>query len=414
MTGNPERYQEEWPSAIIAGAHRTGVVAMRDLSRRGVPVSCVDCDPTEAGFLRRYGKAHICPNPDENSEGWLRFMLALARNFDRKPALIPASDRFLSAIANHAQELADAYSLGADPKLQDRLSQKESLYLLANEHGMPIPRTGKVRTAADLFEFAKRAVFPCLLKPMSAREWEVFPPGHPLHLAKVAVAQDIEQLLQLYRVVASISPILSIQEVIEGPDTAKLVYLSCYDRSGRRIGNAMVRELRCHPQGFGSAGVCEPCADAEADAVCDEFLQRAGCRGLCEIELKRDSRDQSLKMIEANPRLSVTGDAAAYDGVDLCWLHYLDLIGQHVEPVNPQVRDYRHIMVVRDVQSLRQAWENRKLQWRDIARTYKRPLVFYDVDLHDLRYTLKTCYFALHVIGGAICRKFVPKRYRSA
>lgn len=409
MSVNPEHYQETWPSAIVAGAHRTGVVGMRNLSRRGVPVSCVDCDPKEAGFLRRYGEAHLCPNPDQDSENWLRFMLELTRKFDRKPALIPASDRFLSAIAKHAEALADAYCLGADPKLQGQLSQKESLYLLARQHGMPIPRTGKVRSEADLLEFAKKAVFPCLLKPMSAREWEVFPTGHPLHLAKVAVAQDTSQLIQMYRMVAGISPILSIQEVIEGPDTAKLVYLSCYDRSGRRIGHAMVRELRCQPRNFGSAGVCEPCTDTEADAICDEFLQRAGCRGLCEIELKRDSRDGSLKMIEANPRLSVTGDAAAYDGVDLCWLHYLDLTGQQVEPVNPLVRDYRHIMVVRDVRSLRQDWENGELKWGDIARTYKLPLVFYDIDLHDLRYTIKTCSFALRVTAGAIFRKFMRK-----
>ena len=35
-----------------------------------------------------------------------------------------------------------------------------------------------------------------------------------------------------------------------------------------------------------------------------------------------------MKLIEANPRLSGGGDAAPYAGVDLCWIHYLDLIGR--------------------------------------------------------------------------------------
>ena len=376
MSVNPERYEGSWPSAIIAGAHRTGVVGMRNLARRGVPVSCVDCDGTQPGFLRRYGEAYLCPNPDEDSAGWLRSMLELSKRFARKPALMPASDRFLSAIAAHADALAEGFSIGAAAGLQGQLSEKESLYSLASEHGMPIPRTGKVCSEADVLRFAEEAVFPCLLKPMSAREWEVFPPGHALYLEKVAVAQDPEQLLSMFRMVTAVSPVLTIQEVIAGPDTAKLVYLSCYDRSGRRIGYAMLRELRCQPKDFGSGAVCEPCVDDEAERVCDEFLRKAGCRGLCEIELKRDSRNGSLKMIEANPRMSVTGDAAIYDGVDLYWLHYLDLAGQDVELVKPRVRNFRHVVVSRDIVAMRQAWEKGELKIGDVTRTYKPPVAF--------------------------------------
>ena len=51
--------------------------------------------------------------------------------------------------------------------------------------------------------------------------------------------------------------------------------------------------------------------------------------------MKRDTRDGRVKLIEANPRLSGGGDAAPYAGVDLCWLHYLDLIGKRVAPVTP-------------------------------------------------------------------------------
>jgi D-aspartate ligase len=412
MSANYERYKAGWPSAVIAGAHRTGVVGMRNLWRRGVPVACVDCDSSEPGFLRRYGDAQRCPNPDKNGAGWLNFMLRLAEHFDVKPALIPASDQFLTAIATHADSLSSAYRIGANPLLQGQLSQKESLYSLAGQYGMPIPRTGQVRSEHDLLQFARSATFPCLLKPMSAREWEVFPLGHPLHLEKVAVAHNSDELLAMYQMVAPVSPALSVQEVIEGPDTAKVVYLSCYGHTGQRLGHAMVRELRCQPKNFGSASVCQPCTDEEVEALCNAFLQRVGCRGLCEIELKRDSRDNSVKMIEANPRLSGTGDASLYMGVDLCWLHYLDLIGQNIEPVDPIVHDIRHIVVRCDVLALRKAWEKGELRWKDISKTYRLPLCFYDLNSHDWRYTLKTLYFVLHVALGAIFRKFVPKRHR--
>ena len=385
---------------------------MRNLARRGTPVSCVDCDDSLPGFHQRYGKTYKCPNPDTESKGWLRFMLELAESFKDRPALIPASDRFLMAIATHADSLSKAYRIGGDAKLQGVLSEKESLYSLAATHGMPIPRTGKVRTEADVLEFAKAATFPCLLKPMAAREWEIFPPGHLLHLSKVAVANNTEELLSMYRIVGPVSPVLSIQEIIAGPDTAKLVYFSCYGREGNRIARAMFRELRCQPEGFGCASVCEACVDDEADALCDGFLRRLGCRGLCEIELKRDSRDGGIKMIEANPRLSGSGDAATYAGVDLAWIHYLDLIGQDITPVAPNGRDVRHIMLRSDVLGLRSMWNRGELKWGDISRTYKWPLAFYDMDASDLRFAARTLYDVAHIVSGAVFRRFVPKRNR--
>ena len=97
----------------------------------------------------------------------------------------------------------------------------------------------------------------------------------------------------------------------------------------------MFKELRCDPIGFGPASVTEPVRDEETDGVCDRFLRSIGYAGICEIEMKRDTRDGQVKLIEANPRLSGGGDAAPYAGVDTCWLHYLDLIGVPVTPVVP-------------------------------------------------------------------------------
>ncbi len=131
------------------------------------------------------------------------------------------------------------------------------------------------------------------------------------------------------------NPLVILQEIIEGKDTDKRVYLSCYDSRGDRVGHAMFRELRCDPVGFGPASISEPVVDPETDAVCDAFLRSIGYVGICEIEMKWDAHDGRVKLIEANPRLSGGGDAAPYAGVDLCWIHYLDLIGKRVAPVAP-------------------------------------------------------------------------------
>ena len=85
--------------------------------------------------------------------------------------------------------------------------------------------------------------------------------------------------------------------------------------------------MRCDPPLFGSASVVSPVKDDETETLCDRFLQGLAYVGICEIEVKRDERDGCVKLIEVNPRFSVTADCAKYVGVELGWLHYLDLAG---------------------------------------------------------------------------------------
>ncbi|HWR97517.1 MAG TPA: ATP-grasp domain-containing protein [Candidatus Methanoperedens sp.] len=317
-------------------------------------------------------------------------MLDLSRTFDRRPALISSSDQFVTAIARHAEALRDRYILSPGVRLQGLLADKQTQYDLAASNGMPMPVTSRAQTESQVNEFADRALFPCLLKPTHFREWQRFQPTHRLYYRKVAIADTPDHLLQLYRMASEVNPQVILQEIIQGPDSAKRVYLSCYDASSRRIAHAMFKELRCDPLGFGPASVTEPVIDEETDEVCDRFLKAVGYVGICEIEMKRDSRDGQVKLIEANPRLSGGGDAAPYAGVDLPWLHYLDLIGVPVTPVGPRAGDFRHVVLAADGKAIPAYWRAGLLSAGDVVRSYRPPLAFFDLDARDWRNSLRT------------------------
>jgi D-aspartate ligase len=391
---NPSRAEAHWPPAVIAGAFQTGVLGVRSHKRRGVYVTCFDSNPRQPGFRSVYGPARLSPNPDREPAEWVRFMIDLAASMPSRPALISSSDQFVTAIAAHEQILKDHYILSSGSRLQGLLAEKRTQYDLAAQHGMPMPRTEYATCEEGVVRFAKDARFPCLLKPTHFRQWQRFPSGHPLSYQKVAIARDDEQLIAHYRLAKSINPQVVLQEIIEGPDTDKRVYLSCYDGRGERIGHAMFRELRCDPVGFGPASISEPVVDPETDGVCDRFLRSIGYVGICEIEMKWDARDGRVKLIEANPRLSGGGDAAPYAGVDLCWMHYLDLIGKRVVPVAPRDGDFRHIVLRSDGKTLPAYWRAGLISWRDVRRSYQPPLAFYDLDRRDWRYSLETLYIA--------------------
>jgi predicted ATP-grasp superfamily ATP-dependent carboligase len=389
---NPARAAADWPPAVIAGAYRTGVLGVRSLVRRGVRATSFDSDRDYPGFRSIYGHAHACPDPDTDPEGWVDFMIELSGKMGGKPVLIPSADQFVSAIADHAGRLAPYYIMSPGVPLQGLLATKRTQYELAAKHGMPLPRTRFVTSAVEVGAFASTAQFPCLLKPIHFREWRRFPSGHPLAYAKVAIAETPTQLLDSWRLASAINPNAIAQEIIQGPDTDKRVYLACYDNGGRRIANALFRELRCNPMKFGPASVTEPVLDPETDEVCDGFLRSIGYSGICEIEMKRDTRDGRVKMIEVNPRLTGGGDAAPYAGVDLCWLHYLDLIGKSPVPVAPSGRDFRHIDLRADVGAIFAYRRARLISWGEVIRSYRSPRAFFDFDTHDWRYSAETIY----------------------
>ena len=395
----------------MASVFQTGLNLMRDLLRRGVQTVGIDCIPEHEGFFSSYGKSYLCPNPDTHPQEWIAFMIELARGLGSKPVIIPAADQFVSAIGNHADALKDHYTFSLDSiAVQAALATKEQQYALAQQHGLPISRTAYIQSSADLQRFAEAARFPCLIKPRHQREWEALPEGNPLRGLKLITADTAPELLASYAHSEPYRPEVVAQEIIAGGDDAKYCYLSVYGQGSRRLGHCVVREFRAYPIFFGSGSLVEPVHDPEIDTLCDNFLRGIGYVGICEIEVKRDTRDGVVRLIEANPRFSGTGDSALYAGIEIGWLHYLDLIGQSPEPMEPTRFNFRHVTLRRDIPSLPHYLRRGILTWGDIWRSYRGPLEFFDYDPHDLRPTWMTLKGCIRVVIGTILRALGLKR----
>lgn len=382
--------QSELPVAIIAGAYQTGVLAARGLKRHGVRTMMFDSNPDHAGFRSVYGPARLCPDPDSQPGEWLLFMIDLSKEIGGRGVVIPSSDKYVTALNQQEAALRERFILSPGIALQAALAEKRTQYDLAMRYGMPMPNTRYISSRDEAIEFGRTAVFPCLLKPDHFRQWQLFPLGHRLRNQKTAVVATARELADTYELAAEETPVVIAQEIIQGADQSKRVYLSCYDRSSRRIAHAMLRELRCDPPQFGPATVTEPVRDPEVEFICDTFLRSIGFIGLCEIEMKRDERDGQPKLIEANPRLSGSGDAAPYAGVDMCWLHYQDLVGRFVEPVAPNGEQFHHIVLRNDACAVPAYLKRGLIGWSDVWRSYRGRRAYFDLDWRDWRYSLET------------------------
>lgn len=387
----------DWPAVVVASAFKTGVLVARSLTKRGVRVVLVDCNPQVEGFRSIYGTTELCPNPDTAPDEWFSFMQALSQKLGGRPALLAASDQFISAIGQYADPLADFYRLSPSATLQAKLADKVGQVRLALANGLPAPRTLIAINEAAVAHYATETPFPVLIKPRQHRLWSAAPAGHPLHQIKAVKACDAAELMAFYRLAAALSPGVILQEMIPGPETDKRVHIAIYRRDGERLAHLTLKELR--GTRFGAPTVCEPIVDEEVAAVCDRFFQAIGYRGTCEIELIWDRRDQLPKMMDINPRFSGTGDAAMYAGIDQPWLTYLDLIEQPVQPVAPPTRHFRHIMLENDCLAIRQNLEAGTLTWRALRETYRGPLHFWDFELRDWRLAGST---ALTIVRASI------------
>jgi D-aspartate ligase len=410
----PVRAQIDWPPVIVASVYQTGLNLMRDLLRRGVRTVGIDCDIDHEGFRSKYGKSYLCPNPDTDPEAWVAFMIDLARRLGSKPVIIPAADIFVSALGKNVEALKDHFIFSLEAiAVQAELATKEQQYALAMRIGLPIPRTNYIQSSEDLERFIASARFPCLLKPRHEREWQALPEGNKLRGLKLITADTASELLGGYALTEPYRPEVVAQEIIAGGDDAKYCYLSVYGRGSRRLGHCVVHELRAYPVLFGSGSIVEPVIDHEIASLCDTFLRGIGYVGICEIEVKRDTRDNIVRMIEANPRFSVTADAAVYAGVDIGWLHYLDLIGQAVDPVEATRLAFRHVVLWRDLPVLSRYVKRGILTWRDIWNSYRGPLEFFDFDLRDLRPTLTKVSGFIRYRAGRVLNKLMPRRNHS-
>ena len=398
-TTNVSVAEPGWPPAVIAGAFQLAFSASGRSSavvsvwRRSIRIrvnrgsdrlTARHCGAQSRCRIRRLGAIHGRPCGFDGRPASAHFELRSVRH--RHALTTPTSCNRITSSRRPAG-------------CRDFWPTSKASIDLAARNGMPMPRTeDSAAREAEIIRLARDMHYPCLLKPTHFRQWQDFRAAIRWHFRKWRSRKTPTELIDRYRQAAHGQS--ARHPAGDHPGTrhqqARLSRL-LRRATAARIGHAMFRELRCDPIGFGPATVSHPVDDPEPDQACATSSCAAiGYVGICEIEMKWDDRDGRVKLIEANPRLSGGGDAAPYAGVDLCWIHYLDLIGQLVVPVSPRTDDFRHIVLRPEGDAPCAAYwrAGMLLTWKDVRLSYKRPLAFFDLDPRDWRYSLETLFIA--------------------
>lgn len=298
--------------------YRMSLALIRELGEAGAEVVTCEretCRSNAAapalGALSRYTRRHVWLPEDGYLDGLYGLCGEILQERDCPPALLPVGAGTLGLLAENRERFAPVCGLCIPTAGQlDLFNSKERAAALAEQLGIPVPRSFSRREGEDVAGFVNRVPLPCVVKPVC---------GEKLGLtaaARYGVAASPEEAERLYRRFLSLAgedPV--VQEYLPGRGLG----CSVLAREGEVLASICHRRVREYPV---SGGPSSCCVREERTGLLDyarRMVQAAGYTGLAMFEFKEDSSG-AARLLEVNPRVWGTFPLARAAGSELAAL----------------------------------------------------------------------------------------------
>lgn len=247
-------------------------------------------------------------------------------NPEKEILFIPNSDHFMRYAIEYEEELKPYMHFNLPRKeLLDDLMLKENFYKLAEEHGLPIPKT--LIHPADQEWTESIESFPVVVKPSSAVGWtELKFKGQK----KVYLCRDENQLRNVLDTIREVGykENLIVQEYIAGGDSELWDAVTYSNTKGKtqfiNLGQVVLQEPDIAAVGIYTAVISR--YNEEIMKKIENFLNAIGYTGFANFDMKRDPRDGRLKVFEVNIRTGRGSFSAEQMGESLAYNLVEDLL----------------------------------------------------------------------------------------
>lgn len=325
--------QAGYPVALVFGE----IGLIRSLGEAGIDVVAAGTSAQRTVNVSRYVHDKMVFPPYESPE-FVEALLKAGPNFKEKPAFFTDNDKPILAFSRNRKRLSEYYRvLLPDEDLVEDLVDKRRFGRLAEIHKLPSPITFSPRTTEELRDISKQIKYPCILKPAHQDLWKE--PGivraFEGRYKKAIHLESAEDLKRTYEKLRGISPEMILQEFVEGRDEQLYDVHAYFNALSEPVACFIGQKIRTNPIHFGMGCYTRGVKDEEIQKVALDALRRIGYCGIAALNLKRDSRDGSVKILEVNPRLSLWNYLATRSGVNVPALAYSESVGEKWEISNP-------------------------------------------------------------------------------
>lgn len=311
--------------AIIVGGDFHGLGIIRSLGRHGVPLCVVD-DEYSIGRFSKYTTFTVRAPNLRSEEETVDFLIEMGHRMKLKGwVLFPTRDEHVAAFSRHKQVLSQVFRVPTPGwEITKWAWNKWNTYCLAQQLGIPIPRTWCPRTIEEIDQID--AEFPLAIKP-SVKEDFFYATK-----AKAWRAETRDELKEMFQRASGHvgSNEVLVQEIIPGDGTRQ--FSSCvFMKNGIVLGSMEAQRWRQHPPEFGRAATFVESIDLPVvEELTLKFLRAINYYGLAEVEYKLDPRDGKYKLLDVNARTWGFHALGSPAGVDFSYLLYADQIGEPV------------------------------------------------------------------------------------
>jgi predicted ATP-grasp superfamily ATP-dependent carboligase len=198
--------------AIVLSSYTMGLGVIRALGSMGVPVIVVYYDKKDMGYVSKYVREKIVsPHPERAESDFVDLLVKLADRY-KGSFLVPVSDATLSTVSRHKSLLEQYYTVACTEwGITEQFIDKKCTYALADQVGVPAPKTKVPRSTDEVEEYARSIEFPCLVKPTHSHLY------YAKFKTKMVKVNNLDEMVRAYREAADADLDVMLQELIPGP-----------------------------------------------------------------------------------------------------------------------------------------------------------------------------------------------------
>jgi len=311
---------------VTDGWGRVGLCILRSMAKRNIETTIITPNPAPLSSFSRYSSEEIlCPSPALDSKAFLAAVIRLLkkRKYD---LMFPILDTSLILLSDHRDELSPLVKMLLPSRESVREVYDKSLTIrVANEEGVPTPKTFFIHDMVALKDVASKVTYPMVIKPKWSWIWNQNRAFH----RRPGYANSASELVSSYEVIHRDFPFPMVQEYVPGPN----ISVAAIVNNGEPKAVCCIKVHRTLPVTGGNSVLRETVPpEPRIVKYASKLLRRLGWHGVAEVEFKVDERDSVPKLMEINGRFWGSLQLAVDSGIDFPYLLYRLAIDGRIQP----------------------------------------------------------------------------------
>lgn len=363
--------------AVVLGGGINAVAVVRSLGRRGIRAYVVPDGPDDLVMRSRHAHELRLERDGADEEALIDALLLSAQSFETQPVLFFTSDRYLRLVAQHRERLSKAFLFHVpSPEQVDTVTDKALFARFAEDHALPIPKTGVPANLAEAEALSHLFQFPVVLKPNLSFHWQT-------RNTKIVKVEDAASMVAQWEALKHTSWRLVVQEFIESDDSEHFSFCAYRSPDRGELASLTVQKLRVLPIHGGVGVFLRVVHDAEMEHVGRHALESLDYVGVASVCFKTEAASGRRLIHEINGRLPAWHDAFRISGVDLPFLMYSDLLGLHFTPAHNAAAEGKWVTLAGDIRAFVDYNRSGELSLRNWLTSYRGVKIWAELAVDD-------------------------------